>query len=505
MQHSARHTSISSSAKSAIIFVIVAGVLGCAVWLGWSLLHRKYTLPTFSGLQSSVKVSVGITGAPESLDIRTTDDDSLDRVLLGNVYETLLKRDDNNKIQPSLASSWKVSEDGTTYRFNLRSGATFADGTTITSSDAVWSLQQIITKKYVGSDELSALSNVESDGNSTLVLRLREPDPRLLAKLTTRIGIVYNQRENIDYAKQASGSGPFTVSQWQSGKQLTLSRNDHYWGSKSKAKTVTVNFAADTTELAKALNNGQIDAAVALDQSAADAVKDDGIVKKQGVSNRKVVLAFSNNTQSILSDKRFRQAVRYLIDKNAMTEALGGGTVMTGFGHGAVLGVADQVIEAVKSGAIRHFFLVGGCDGARPGRNYYTEFVKQTPADTVVLTLACGKYRFNDLDLGTIDGLPRLMDVGQCNDAYSAIQIAVALADAFGCGVNDLPLSMVLSWYEQKAVCILLTLLYLGIKNIRLGPTLPAFVSPNVLNYLVENFGIAPITTPEEDLKQLLK
>ena len=183
----------------------------------------------------------------------------------------------------------------------------------------------------------------------------------------------------------------------------------------------------------------------------------------------------------------------------------GGGTVMTGFGHGAVLGVADQVIEAVKSGAIRHFFLVGGCDGARPGRNYYTEFVKQTPADTVVLTLACGKYRFNDLDLGTIGGLPRLMDVGQCNDAYGAVKIALALAEAFGCGVNDLPLSMVLSRYEQKAVCILLTLLYLGIKNIRLGPTLPAFVSPNVLNYLVENFGIAPITTPEEDLKQLLK
>ena len=183
----------------------------------------------------------------------------------------------------------------------------------------------------------------------------------------------------------------------------------------------------------------------------------------------------------------------------------GGNSVMTGFARGTVLGVADQVIEAVKSGAIRHFFLVAGCDGARPGRNYYTEFVKKTPADTVVLTLACGKYRFNDLDLGTIGGLPRLMDVGQCNDAYSAIQIAIALADAFGCGVNDLPLSMVLSWYEQKAVCILLTLLHLGIQNIRLGPTLPAFLSPNVLNYLVENFGIAPITTPEEDLKQLLK
>ena len=188
-----------------------------------------------------------------------------------------------------------------------------------------------------------------------------------------------------------------------------------------------------------------------------------------------------------------------------LTGINGGNTVMSGFARGTVLGVADKVIEAVKAGAIRHFFLVAGCDGARPGRNYYTEFVKQTPADTVVLTLACGKYRFNDLDLGTIGGLPRLMDMGQCNDAYSAIQIAVALADAFGCGVNDLPLSMVLSWYEQKAVCILLTLLYLGIKNIRLGPTLPAFVSPNVLQYLVENFGIAPITTPEADLKQLLQ
>ena len=193
----------------------------------------------------------------------------------------------------------------------------------------------------------------------------------------------------------------------------------------------------------------------------------------------------------------------YSEDKH-FTGINGGSTVMTGFARGTVLGVADKVIDAVKSGAIRHFFLVAGCDGARPGRNYYTDFVKQTPADTVVLTLACGKYRFNDLDLGTIGGLPRLMDVGQCNDAYSAIQIAAILANAFGCGVNDLPLSMVLSWYEQKAVCILLTLLHLGIKNIRLGPTLPAFVSPNVLNYLVENFGIAPITTPEEDLKQLL-
>ena len=182
----------------------------------------------------------------------------------------------------------------------------------------------------------------------------------------------------------------------------------------------------------------------------------------------------------------------------------GGSNVMTGFARNAVLSSADEIVDAVKSGAIRHFFLVAGCDGARAGRNYYTEFVKQTPSDSIVLTLACGKYRFNDLELGNIGPFPRLMDMGQCNDAYSAIKVAVALADAFGCGVNDLPLSMVLSWYEQKAVCILLTLLHLGIKNIKLGPTLPAFLSPNVLNYLVEHFAIAPVTTPEADLKEIL-
>lgn len=182
----------------------------------------------------------------------------------------------------------------------------------------------------------------------------------------------------------------------------------------------------------------------------------------------------------------------------------GGSNVMTGFARNAVLSSAGEIVDAVKSGAIRHFFLVAGCDGARAGRNYYTEFVKQTPSDSIVLTLACGKYRFNDLELGNIGPFPRLMDMGQCNDAYSAIKVAVALADAFGCGVNDLPLSMVLSWYEQKAVCILLTLLHLGIKNIKLGPTLPAFLSKNVLNYLVEHFAIASTTTPEADLAELL-
>ncbi len=179
-------------------------------------------------------------------------------------------------------------------------------------------------------------------------------------------------------------------------------------------------------------------------------------------------------------------------------------TILVGFGHEAVMQVADEVVQAVKSGKIRHFFLIGGCDGARPGRNYYTRFAESVPDDCVILTLACGKYRFNKLDFGEIDGIPRLLDVGQCNDAYSAIQIAVALAKAFDCGVNDLPLSLIISWYEQKAVCILLTLLHLGIRNIRLGPTLPAFVTPNVLKVLVEKFNISPIGTPEEDLAAIL-
>jgi hydroxylamine reductase len=179
-------------------------------------------------------------------------------------------------------------------------------------------------------------------------------------------------------------------------------------------------------------------------------------------------------------------------------------TILVGFGHNTILGVADKVIGAVKGGQLRHFFLIGGCDGAKPGRNYYTEFAEAVPKDCAILTLACGKYRFNKLDFGDIGGIPRLLDCGQCNDAYSAIKVAVALAQAFGCGVNDLPLSLILSWYEQKACAILLTLLHLGIKNIRLGPSLPAFVTPTVLKVLVDLFSIKPTTTVEADLKAAL-
>uniref|UniRef100_C6E2V7 Hydroxylamine reductase n=1 Tax=Geobacter sp. (strain M21) TaxID=443144 RepID=C6E2V7_GEOSM len=181
-----------------------------------------------------------------------------------------------------------------------------------------------------------------------------------------------------------------------------------------------------------------------------------------------------------------------------------GKEILTGFGHNAVLGVADKVIEAVKGGAVKHFFLIGGCDGAKSGRNYYTEFAEKVPKDCVILTLACGKYRFNKLEFGDIGGIPRLLDVGQCNDAYSAVQIALALAGAFNCGVNDLPLSFILSWYEQKAHVILLSLLYLGIRDIKLGPMLPAYLSPNVLQFLVSNFNISQIGTVDEDLKASL-
>jgi len=205
-----------------------------------------------------------------------------------------------------------------------------------------------------------------------------------------------------------------------------------------------------------------------------------------------------------IENRDFTPVIEAALAAPGFTEDGGDQTILVGFGHDAVLGVADRVIDAVKAGAIRHFFLIGGCDGAKPGRNYYTELAQAVPDDCVILTLACGKYRFNKLDFGDIGGIPRLLDIGQCNDAYSAIQIAVALAGAFDTDVNSLPLSLILSWYEQKAVCILLTLLHLGIRNIRIGPSLPAFITPAALQILVDKFNLTPISTPEEDLAAIL-
>jgi len=205
-----------------------------------------------------------------------------------------------------------------------------------------------------------------------------------------------------------------------------------------------------------------------------------------------------------ISDRNFTPVIERALNLPGFPSDTNGRSVMVGFARNTILGIADKVIEAVKGKAIRHFFLVAGCDGAKPGRNYYTEFVEKAPKDTVILTLACGKFRFFDKELGDIGGIPRLLDMGQCNDAYSAVQVAIALSKAFNVGVNELPLSLVLSWYEQKAVAILLSLLYLGIKDIRLGPSLPAFLSPAVLNTLVKTFDIKPISTPEADLKAIL-
>lgn len=205
-----------------------------------------------------------------------------------------------------------------------------------------------------------------------------------------------------------------------------------------------------------------------------------------------------------IDNRDFTPVIEAALAAEGFTEDEPEKTITVGFGHAAVLGVAAAVIEAVKGGAIRHFFLIGGCDGAKPGRNYYTEFAEKVPDDCVILTLACGKYRFNKLDFGDIGGIPRLLDVGQCNDAYGAVRIAGALAEAFDTDVNGLPLTIILSWYEQKACCILLTLLHLGIKDMRLGPSLPAFVTPAVLKVLVDNFNLQPISTPEEDLKAIL-
>ncbi len=206
-----------------------------------------------------------------------------------------------------------------------------------------------------------------------------------------------------------------------------------------------------------------------------------------------------------IADGDFTPVIEAALAAPGFDEDAPGKFITIGFARNAVMSVAGKVIEAVKAGKIRRFFLIGGCDGAKPGRNYYTEFAEKVPDDCVILTLACGKYRFNKLDFGSIDGIPRLLDCGQCNDAYSAIQIATALAKAFNCGVNDLPLSLVLSWYEQKAVVVLLTLLYLGIKNIRLGPSLPAFVSPSVLNVLVDKYNIKPIGNVDQDLADIMK
>ncbi|RSX51042.1 ABC transporter substrate-binding protein [Bifidobacterium goeldii] len=320
---------LSTTVKPIIVFVIVAAVLGSLVWLGWSLLHRQYSLPVVDDLQSNVKVNVGVVGAPQSLDIRTNADTALDQALIGNVYETLIATDSQNKLTAGLASKWSVSDDGLTYTFSMRR-AQFANGDTLDASDAAWSLKKIIEKQYQGADRLTAISGVAANGTK-LTITLREPDPRLLRTLSGRAGIVYDsQQAGLDFATQTAGSGPFIVEHFQPGQRIVLERNADYWGVKAKAASITLMYRSSTADLAAALNNKEIDAAVALDQSAVSTITVPDMVVKQGRSTRKIILGMSNNTASILSDKRYRQAVRYLVDRQAMTDALGGGETLNG-------------------------------------------------------------------------------------------------------------------------------------------------------------------------------
>ena len=289
--------------------------------------------------------------------------------------------------------------------------------------------------------------------------------------------------------KQSQGKGIYVYTH---GEMLPchgypeLKKYEHFYGHYGTAwQNQTKEFAAFPGAIVMTTNCIQKPKA-----SYADNIYTTGLVGWPGVNH--------------IADKDFTPVIEKALEQEGFTEDTDKGSVMVGFARNTVLSVADKIIEAVKNKDLRHFFLVAGCDGAKPGRNYYTEFVEKVPADCAVLTLACGKFRFFDKNLGDIGGIPRLLDIGQCNDAYSAIQIAVALSNAFDCSVNDLPLSMILSWYEQKAVAILLTLFHLGIQDIRLGPSLPAFITPNVLNVLVENFAIKPISTPEEDLAAIL-
>lgn len=320
---------LSAKATSAIVFILVAAVLGCVIWLGWSLVHRHYSLPTIDNLQSNVKVSVGVVGSPQSLDIRTQDDTSLDQALIGNVYETLIGTDENNELTPSIASRWNVSDDGLTYTFSIRQ-ARFANGHTLNAADVAWSLKRIIEKHYIGADQLNAIASVTASNSTKLTITLNEPDQRLLRALSGRAGIVYDSQANIDYATQAAGSGPFRVTEWVPNQRIVLERNADYWGSKAKAETITIMYHANDADLANALNTGDIDAAVAMNKTSADAVTAENIVRKQGSSTRKIVLGFNNDASSILSDKRYRQAVRYLVDRASMTEALGGGETLSG-------------------------------------------------------------------------------------------------------------------------------------------------------------------------------
>ncbi len=329
------HKEKSGALKKWAAFVAIVAALGLFVWLGWSLLQQRSIFSTITSVTSnSTSVTVGIVGAPSSIDIRSDDDESIEQALLGNVYETLVTREQDNTLSAGLAEDWDISDDGLTYTFTIRDDATFSNGDTLDSTDVVWSLQQIVQNDYQGADDLSKLSQVTNPDSSTVVITLSTPDPTLLRSLSGRAGIVYDSEtdDNTDYSKEAVGSGPFTVSEFRSGVSVTLQRNDSYWGDAAATGTITLKYFDTEDEMVSALQNSEISMAVDVDANTAQTLGEDSTLNVAvGQSLAKLMLAFNNDVDSILSDARMRKAVRYLVDNDTIAntqpgayEALGG-------------------------------------------------------------------------------------------------------------------------------------------------------------------------------------
>lgn len=326
------HGNRNGSLRRWAVFVAITAALGLLVWLGWSVLRHRDLLPDITSVTSDSSVTVGLVGAPSSLDIRTDADTAVEQALLGNVYETLVARQQDNTLSPGLAERWEVSEDGLTYTFTIRDGVRFSNGDALDASDVVWSLQQIVQHAYQGADDLTRLSEVSNPDGSTVVVTLSRPDPRLLRSLAGRAGIVYDAEADIDYGRQAVGSGPFTVGDFRTGVSIGLRRNDAYWGDQAATEAITLRYYADEDDMVTALHDGDATMAVALSASTAQTLSEDPTLNvAAGQSLSKTVLAFNNDADSILSDSRMRQALRYLVDNETLAntqpgaaEALGG-------------------------------------------------------------------------------------------------------------------------------------------------------------------------------------
>lgn len=308
--------------KRWLIFIAVAAALCMLLWTGWTLLRDRHIINGDGTLQSDTAVTIGIPGGPSSVDIRTEENAELEQVLLGNVYETLVSRDQDNALTPGLASEWKASKDGLTYTFTLRQHLKFANGHTLDSSDVVWSLQQIIQQNYVGADQLDGIAEVSNPDATTVTITLSEPDPTLPRRLAGRAGIVYDEEADTDYARQSAGSGPFTIAEFRPGVSITLRGNNAYWGSKPASSQITVRYFADETAMVDALRDGQIDMALPLDADTAQTLTEDPtLTVTTGESLNKTTLVFNNDADSIMSDSQMRQAVRYLVDTTAITQS----------------------------------------------------------------------------------------------------------------------------------------------------------------------------------------